>query len=138
MSIGYSAIAVALGASQAHNLDGTLGGRVAAPIDKVFGVFNRCVLLIVGSGVVCQWPPMISQWLFRGFALGCLPVCTLLLLRSTYHNLTPNAPRNATAFDSLGNIGFAYSSAIVLLEVQDTLREPPKAEVSMKKSLNMG
>jgi hypothetical protein len=37
-----------------------------------------------------------------------------------------------------GNIGFAYSAAIVLLEVEDTLREPPKAEVSMKKSVQLG
>lgn len=29
-------------------------------------------------------------------------------------------------------------SAIVLIEIQDTLREPPKAAISMKKSLNAG
>ena len=77
MSIGYSAIAVALGASQAHNHQGTLGGRVASPVDKSFGIMN-----------------------------------------------------------ALGSIGFAYSSAIVLLEVEDTLREPPEAAVSMKKTVN--
>lgn len=38
MSIGYSTIAVALGASQAGNRLGTLGGRAAAPIDKTFGI----------------------------------------------------------------------------------------------------
>lgn len=37
---------------------------------------------------------------------------------------------------SLGNIGFAFGTAIVLLEVQDTLREPPAAAVSMKKTVN--
>jgi hypothetical protein len=37
-------------------------------------------------------------------------------------------------FSALGNFGFAYSCAIVLLEVQDTLREPPAAAVSMKKT----
>jgi hypothetical protein len=79
MSIGYSSIAVGLGASQAGNKLGSLAGRPAAPVDKVFGIFN-----------------------------------------------------------SLGNIGFAYSSAIVLMEVENTLREPPKAEVSMKKTVQLG
>jgi hypothetical protein len=41
-------------------------------------------------------------------------------------------------FNSLGNIGFAYSSAIVLMEIEDTLREPPRAAVSMKKTVMAG
>lgn len=41
-------------------------------------------------------------------------------------------------FNALGSIGFAYSSAIVLMEVEDTLREPPKAAVSMKKTVTAG
>ncbi|KAF8062021.1 AAP2 [Scenedesmus sp. PABB004] len=76
MSMGYSTLAIALGASQAHNKLGTLAGKPAPPMEKTFGVFN-----------------------------------------------------------SLGNIGFAYSSAVVLMEVQDTLREPPAAAVSMKKTV---
>lgn len=79
MSIGYSVLAVALGASQAHNGLGTITGRAAPPVDKVFGIFN-----------------------------------------------------------SLGNIAFAFNSAIVLMEIQDTLREPPRAETSMKKALRLG
>lgn len=79
MSLGYSTLAVSLGASQASNHLGTIAGRVAPPVDKAFGIAN-----------------------------------------------------------SLGTIAFAYSSAVVLMEVQDTLREPPKASVSMKKSLNLG
>lgn len=39
--------------------------------------------------------------------------------------------------NALGSIGFAYSSAIVLLEVEDTLREPPAAAASMKKTVNL-
>ncbi|KAI8467603.1 MAG: transmembrane amino acid transporter protein-domain-containing protein [Monoraphidium minutum] len=79
MSIGYSVLAVALGASQAGNHQGSLTGRTAPPLDKVFGVFN-----------------------------------------------------------SLGNIAFAFNSAIILMEIQDTLREPPRAEVSMKKTVRVG
>lgn len=40
--------------------------------------------------------------------------------------------------NALGSIGFAYSSAIVLMEVEDTLREPPAAAVSMKKTVQLG
>ncbi|GBG00553.1 amino acid permease [Raphidocelis subcapitata] len=79
MSLGYSGIAIGLGASQAGNGQGTLLGRPAPPVEKAFGVCN---------------------------ALGC--------------------------------IGFAYSCAIVLVEVQDTLREPPRAAVSMRKSIRVG
>jgi hypothetical protein len=59
MSFGYSAIAIALGAREAHNGLGSLTGKPAAPTDKLFGCFN-----------------------------------------------------------ALGNFGFAYSCAIVLMEVQ--------------------
>ncbi|WIA38321.1 hypothetical protein OEZ86_001658 [Tetradesmus obliquus] len=76
MSLGYSTIAIALGASEAHNGLGSLAGKPAAPADKMFGCFN-----------------------------------------------------------ALGNFGFAYSCAIVLMEVQDTLREPPAASKSMKKTV---
>ncbi|KAF6259045.1 transmembrane amino acid transporter protein-domain-containing protein [Scenedesmus sp. NREL 46B-D3] len=76
MSIGYSVIAIALGAQEAHNGLGSLGGKPAPPSDKLFGIFN-----------------------------------------------------------ALGSFGFAYSCAIVLMEVQDTLREPPAASKSMKKTV---
>lgn len=36
---------------------------------------------------------------------------------------------------SLGNIAFAFSAAIICIEVQHTLREPPRAAVSMRKAI---
>ena len=39
--------------------------------------------------------------------------------------------------NSLGSIGFAYNFALILLEIQDTLRQPPKACGTMKKSCNI-
>eukprot|EP00882_Tetradesmus_deserticola_P024120 GHRQ01026349.1.p1 GENE.GHRQ01026349.1~~GHRQ01026349.1.p1 ORF type:complete len:200 (+),score=60.32 GHRQ01026349.1:748-1347(+) len=49
----------------------------------------------------------------------------------------PAPPREKLfgSFNALGNFGFAYSCAIVLLEVQDTLREPPTASKTMKKTV---
>jgi amino acid permease len=38
-------------------------------------------------------------------------------------------------FNSLGNVAFAFSAAIVTMEVTHTLREPPRAAVSMRKSI---
>jgi amino acid permease len=39
--------------------------------------------------------------------------------------------------NALGAIGFAYNFALILLEIQDTLRQPPKSIGVMKKSCNM-
>ncbi|KAL4541213.1 hypothetical protein Ndes2437B_g05594 [Nannochloris sp. 'desiccata'] len=39
--------------------------------------------------------------------------------------------------NALGSIGFAYNFALILLEIQDTLRQPPKSSITMKKSCNM-
>lgn len=47
----------------------------------------------------------------------------------------PMAERVFGIFNSFGTIAFAFNGAIVLMEVQDTLREPPAAAVSMKKTL---
>lgn len=38
-------------------------------------------------------------------------------------------------FNSLGNVAFAFSAAIICVEVEHTLREPPRAAVSMRKSI---
>lgn len=40
-----------------------------------------------------------------------------------------------SVFNALGQMVFAYGCAIVQLEIQSTLKEPPKAEVSMRKSI---
>ena len=41
-------------------------------------------------------------------------------------------------FSALGTMGFAYSFAVVLLEIQDTLRQPPKAVGTMRKAIRIG
>ena len=38
--------------------------------------------------------------------------------------------------NALGNIAFAFSFSLIVLEVEDTLKEPPAAMVSMKKTGN--
>lgn len=41
-------------------------------------------------------------------------------------------------FNALGSIAFAYNFTGVLMEIQDTLHEPPKAVVNMKRAVNTG
>lgn len=48
---------------------------------------------------------------------------------------TSPADKAFGVFNALGNIAFAFSAAIITVEVQHTLREPPRAAVSMRKSI---
>ncbi|MCO5584266.1 hypothetical protein L7F22_038190 [Adiantum nelumboides] len=41
-------------------------------------------------------------------------------------------------FQSLGNIAFAYSYSMILIEIQDTVRSPPREDVTMKRANLMG
>ena len=41
-------------------------------------------------------------------------------------------------FQALGNVAFAYSYAIVLIEIQDTLRSPPAENETMRRATVMG
>ncbi|CAN6177847.1 unnamed protein product [Urochloa humidicola] len=41
-------------------------------------------------------------------------------------------------FQALGNVAFAYSYAIILIEIQDTLRSPPAENQTMRRATSMG
>eukprot|EP00252_Welwitschia_mirabilis_P006982 TRINITY_DN1796_c0_g1_i1.p1 TRINITY_DN1796_c0_g1~~TRINITY_DN1796_c0_g1_i1.p1 ORF type:complete len:483 (-),score=28.03 TRINITY_DN1796_c0_g1_i1:565-2013(-) len=43
-----------------------------------------------------------------------------------------------SSFRAIGDIAFAYSYAVVLIEIQDTLRSPPAENVTMKKASLLG
>ncbi|KAH7366191.1 hypothetical protein KP509_18G066700 [Ceratopteris richardii] len=49
-----------------------------------------------------------------------------------------NAESIWPVFQSLGNIAFAYSYSIILIEIQDTVRSPPLESVTMKKANLVG
>ena len=79
-SITYSSVALGLGAKYVGGgAAGSVGGIVASPVNKVFGVLS-----------------------------------------------------------ALGGVAFAYSFAIILLEIQDTLKQPPKASKTMKPAASIG
>lgn len=48
------------------------------------------------------------------------------------------APKLWSSFQALGNIAFAYSFSIVLIEIQDTLKSPPPENRTMKKASIFG
>ncbi len=48
-----------------------------------------------------------------------------------------NADKVFNVLGSLGNIAFAFSFALVLLEIQDTLRQPPKVEKTMGRAVKI-
>ena len=47
----------------------------------------------------------------------------------------PTLDRVFGVMNAFGTIAFAFNGAICLMEIQDTLREPPAASVSMKKTV---
>ncbi|GAB4816159.1 hypothetical protein N2152v2_003205 [Parachlorella kessleri] len=50
---------------------------------------------------------------------------------------TSTANKVFSVFNGLGSIAFAFSFSVILLEIQDTLREPPKAVKTMKKVVHL-
>lgn len=50
---------------------------------------------------------------------------------------TSPANKIFSIFSSLGNLAFAFGFAQVLLEIQDTLRQPPKAQGTMQKAVSV-
>lgn len=65
--------------------------------------------------------------------VGGIPVGYTL----TDGTVVSTADKIFSIFNALGAIGFAYNFALILLEIQDTLRQPPKASGTMKKSCNL-
>lgn len=53
------------------------------------------------------------------------------------HGLTATT-RTLHGFQALGNIAFAFTYAILLIEVQDTLKSPPAENKTMKKASQYG
>ncbi|KAL4431936.1 hypothetical protein ABPG77_000203 [Micractinium sp. CCAP 211/92] len=50
-----------------------------------------------------------------------------------------NTPNKAFGvLNALGSIAFAYSFSLILLEIQDTLKQPPSARKTMKRAVNVG
>lgn len=96
--------------------------------------------------VLSLLPNLESVWLVS--ALGALMSIGYSLLTvglgasQAHHGLgslwgrsAPPGVRVFSILNALGQMAFAYGCAVVQLEVQDTLKEPPDAQVSMRKAV---
>ncbi|KAG6516729.1 hypothetical protein ZIOFF_027202 [Zingiber officinale] len=68
-----------------------------------------------------------SQPHFKGTLLGLMGASNVSL-----------APKLWSSFQALGNIAFAYSFSMILIEIQDTLKSPPPENRMMKKASIFG
>ncbi|GLJ13251.1 hypothetical protein SUGI_0208770 [Cryptomeria japonica] len=55
-------------------------------------------------------------------------------IRDVFHD----ADKTWSVFQALGNIAFAYSFSMVLIEIQDTIKSPPAENKTMKKATTIG
>uniref|UniRef100_A0A7N0T5C4 Amino acid transporter transmembrane domain-containing protein n=1 Tax=Kalanchoe fedtschenkoi TaxID=63787 RepID=A0A7N0T5C4_KALFE len=63
-----------------------------------------------------------NGWKFRGSLTG-VPIGTITESEKIWRT-----------FQSLGNIAFAYSFSVILIEIQDTIKSPPSESKTMKKA----
>ncbi|KAL6784593.1 hypothetical protein ACKKBF_B02420 [Auxenochlorella protothecoides x Auxenochlorella symbiontica] len=98
--------------------------------------------------VSSQVPNLESAWWVS--AIGTLTslfyasVALVLGLKSAHNRLgsvagIPATPVNKafSVMSSLGAIGFAYTFSTILVEIQDTLKQPPKASKTMSKAISI-
>lgn len=87
-------------------------------------------------------------WVSAIGAATSLCYCTIaLILGCVYagngYGSVGGLPGSSTAdkvfqvLNALGDLAFAYSFSMVLLEIQDTLKQPPQAAKTMKKAMNV-
>eukprot|EP00887_Chlorella_sp_A99_P007251 scaffold2.g7251.t1 len=101
-------------------------------------VLQHANLVLVGiaytiaAGKSAEWSSVIGAAMSIGYSAVALGLCSAKA--SNGHGTIGGIPGTSTSdkvfhvFQALGNFAFAYNFSTVLLEIQDTLREPPKAE----------
>lgn len=98
-----------------------------------------------------QLPNIESSWILSSVGAGtgllysavALALCIARVLQGHAHGTISGAPGTPAAktfniLNALGTLGFAFSFSQILLEIQDTLREPPRAEVRMRTAVGAG
>lgn len=87
------------------------------------------------------WSSVIGAAMSIGYSAVALGLCSAKA--SNGHGTIGGIPGTSTSdkvfhvFQALGNFAFAYNFSTVLLEIQDTLREPPKAEKTMGRAIHI-
>lgn len=111
------------GCIYAKNGEGTVGGRDGnSPADKALS----------------EWQAGPRRWYSWRARHACMNAAQAA--RCPLHLLSPltRPPASpAGMLSALGSIGFAYTFSLVLLEIQDTLKQPPNAMKTMRKAINI-
>lgn len=128
-SLTYCLIGLVLGCIYANNGLGSVGGRDGnSPTDKALSERGRTAAL---STLSCMhFCRAAAPYLPASYRPAAPATLTALLL-------LPPLPTCAGMMSALGSIAFAYTFSLVLLEIQDTLRQPPNAVKTMKKAINI-
>uniref|UniRef100_A0A383V4H3 Amino acid transporter transmembrane domain-containing protein n=1 Tax=Tetradesmus obliquus TaxID=3088 RepID=A0A383V4H3_TETOB len=106
-------------------------------------VFGVCQLFL------SQLPSLEDAWWSSiiGAAMSFMySTCALALgaskahhrLGSVYGRHAAPVPKAMNIFNALGSIAFAYNFTGVLMEIQSTLHEPPKARINMRRAIHTG
>lgn len=122
-----------------------------APESCAFGgpQWQATLLFAAVQLMMSQLPNLESAWwasaIGAAMSIGYATLATALGASQATNRLgtlmgreAPPMQKTFGVFNAMGSILFAYNCAIVVTEIEDTLREPPKAAVSMKKTLNVG
>ncbi|KAI7842736.1 hypothetical protein COHA_003665 [Chlorella ohadii] len=118
-------------------------------IDNCWNQTWKLTLLFSASQVfLSQVPNLESAWWVS--TLGavtslfyCIVALVLGLVYSGAHAgsvggiQTTQANKAFGILNALGNIAFSYNFSLILLEIQDTMKQPPSAVVQMRKAVNV-
>lgn len=124
-SLLYVFIALILGLIYSGNHLGSVGGRAGSSTSqKIFGVFSSLGNIAFAFG----------ERMRRDGGLGCASAASVAAT-TRWGALNPPTPLPANGGDATNwnPCFFATGFAQVLLEIQDTLRQPPDAQKTMKK-----
>lgn len=149
LNLVLSAIGYTVAAGQSMRI---LVGAVCSR-SRFDACYNDVWQMAIGFGAaqlfLSQMPNLEAAW--WSSVIGALmsllySTCALGLGASQAHNRlgsvsgrsAPAAEKAFNVFNALGSIAYAYNFTGVLMEIQDTLHEPPKALVNMKRAVHTG
>lgn len=124
--------------------------EIAVLIGSPFNKQWYLVLVLGAMEVVLSQIPNLEEcwWVSAIGAIGSLTYCSIAFIlgcifshngEGTLGGIEGNssADKALNMLSSLGSIAFAYTFSLVLLEIQDTLKQPPNAMKTMRKAINI-